>query len=339
MNKHRNNLLVATQVCVALLSIVLIAEAVHARRPAPEDSDRGGARRDAAGRPRLRLSDFLAQARSTTRAGFSLMPSSRHANTNRSGPRATAAVTPAATPAVLGGGTVGQISKWVATAPSGNSILGDSIITEFNSNIGIGLTSPGSKLTVQGMIETTLGGYKFPDGTVQTTAAVSGLTSVAHGSTLVGDGTAGSPLNVAVPLKLEGFDSYTLLQITNLATGGDGVTVSASFGTGVNAFGDRRGIRARGGNAGGDGMLAGGGFGIKAGLGFRACGGGTDILGGTGGVGVLAVGGDSFKGTPGDGVVATGGFTEFGLGSAGVRATGGDSIELVGGIGVRAEGG
>src|SRR5262249_9876410 len=202
MNKHRNNLLVATQVCVALLSIVLIAASVHAQTPAPANNDRSDASRDAAGRPRLRLSDFLAQARSTTRAGFSLMPSSRHADTNRSGLRVTAAVTPAATPAVLGGGTVGQISKWVATAPSGNSILGDSIITEFNSNIGIGLTSPGSKLTVQGMIETTLGGYKFPDGTVQTTAAVSGLGSVSHDATLAGNGTAANPLGIALPLNL-----------------------------------------------------------------------------------------------------------------------------------------
>ncbi len=36
-------------------------------------------------------------------------------------------------------------------------------------NIGIGTTTPGSKLTVDGMIETT-DGFRFPDGTVQTTA-------------------------------------------------------------------------------------------------------------------------------------------------------------------------
>jgi hypothetical protein len=35
---------------------------------------------------------------------------------------------------------------------------------------GIGTAVPTSLLTVRGMIETTLGGYKFPDGTVQTTA-------------------------------------------------------------------------------------------------------------------------------------------------------------------------
>ncbi|MBK7473183.1 MAG: hypothetical protein IPI73_23710 [Betaproteobacteria bacterium] len=38
-------------------------------------------------------------------------------------------------------------------------------------NVGIGTTIPGSRLTVAGRIESTAGGVKFPDGTVQTTAA------------------------------------------------------------------------------------------------------------------------------------------------------------------------
>jgi hypothetical protein len=39
-----------------------------------------------------------------------------------------------------------------------------------NGNVGIGTISPGQKLTVAGTIESTLGGFKFPDGSVQTTA-------------------------------------------------------------------------------------------------------------------------------------------------------------------------
>jgi microcystin-dependent protein len=39
-----------------------------------------------------------------------------------------------------------------------------------NGKVGIGTASPGSKLTVSGVIESTSGGIKFPDGTVQTTA-------------------------------------------------------------------------------------------------------------------------------------------------------------------------
>jgi len=38
-------------------------------------------------------------------------------------------------------------------------------------NLGIGTTSPASPLTVAGVIESTTGGIKFPDGTTQTTAA------------------------------------------------------------------------------------------------------------------------------------------------------------------------
>jgi hypothetical protein len=41
-------------------------------------------------------------------------------------------------------------------------------------NVGIGTINPNSPLTVVGMIETTSGGIKFPDGTIQTTAANGG---------------------------------------------------------------------------------------------------------------------------------------------------------------------
>lgn len=41
-------------------------------------------------------------------------------------------------------------------------------------NVGIGTTTPAQKLSVVGMIESTSGGIKFPDGTIQTTSAVGG---------------------------------------------------------------------------------------------------------------------------------------------------------------------
>src|SRR5215510_7940118 len=105
---------------------------------------------------------------------------------------------------VLGGGTVGQLTKWTGFNSS-NSFIGDSIITETKlGQIGIGTTTPTSTLTVQGMIETTTGGFKFPDGTVQTTSSSNALLGVSHDPTLSGAGTAASPLGVAVPLNLSG---------------------------------------------------------------------------------------------------------------------------------------
>jgi hypothetical protein len=71
---------------------------------------------------------------------------------------------------VMGGGTLGRLTKWTGFTSS-NSFIGDSTIFESKLGlVGIGTDAPTSRLTVAGLIETTLGGYKFPDGSVQTTA-------------------------------------------------------------------------------------------------------------------------------------------------------------------------
>ncbi len=49
-----------------------------------------------------------------------------------------------------------------------NSLNGLAI--DLNGRVGIGTLTPASKLTVTGLIETTTGGVKFPDGTIQTSA-------------------------------------------------------------------------------------------------------------------------------------------------------------------------
>lgn len=71
-----------------------------------------------------------------------------------------------------------------------------------SGNVGIGTTTPSNKLTVVGTIESTSGGFKFPDGTLQTTAG-GGSTISANN---VSSGTFGSNT---------GFGNYTFGTSTN----------------------------------------------------------------------------------------------------------------------------
>jgi hypothetical protein len=50
----------------------------------------------------------------------------------------------------------------------------DRFVINSSGNVGIGNATPGSTLTVAGVVESTTGGVKFPDGTTQTTAAAGG---------------------------------------------------------------------------------------------------------------------------------------------------------------------
>ena len=89
---------------------------------------------------------------------------------------------------------------------------------DVNGDVSIGTTSTGSKLTVAGVIESTTGGIKFPDTTVQTTA---GLTAVTTDATLTGNGTANTPLGIASPLLVRDTDNPALqpFQASTTVTG------------------------------------------------------------------------------------------------------------------------
>jgi hypothetical protein len=236
--------------------------------------------------------------------------------------KSNAQQTPAAAASpVSGSGTAGQLTKWTGVQGSNTYTLGDSIIFEDKfGKIGIGTKTPGSLLTVRGMIEITLGGFKFPDGTVQTTA---GIASIFHDQTLKGNGTAAQPLGIAVPLTLKGSGTLTgdppfgLLNIINTgAPNSDGTGIVSQ---GLNTTSD------------------------DAGPGVQATGGNSDS--GAGGIGALIFGGNA-NGNPGSGLIVFGGNggASTGAGSdgaSGLSAKGGSGTGAghFGGIGIAASGG
>jgi hypothetical protein len=142
------------------------------------------------------VANLLGQARLQKRVAFSLIPSFS-VTPMASGPNLT----------VLGGGTLGRLTKWTGFTSS-NSFIGDSTMFEDKlGNVGIGTDGPTSKLTVNGLIQSLGGGFKFPDGTVQTSSAAGALFSVAHDATLTGNGTQASPLGVSSPLVVRDLDN------------------------------------------------------------------------------------------------------------------------------------
>jgi len=72
-------------------------------------------------------------------------------------------------------------------------VTGNLLLAPTGGNVGVGTTTPASKLTVAGVIQSTTGGVKFPDNTIQTTASKGGtITGVTAGAGLTGGGTTGA---------------------------------------------------------------------------------------------------------------------------------------------------
>jgi len=68
-----------------------------------------------------------------------------------------------------------------------------STLTLAAGNVGIGTGTPGQRLSVVGVVESTTGGFKFPDGTLQTTAATGSSGGGLVTSITAGAGLASSP--------------------------------------------------------------------------------------------------------------------------------------------------
>src|SRR5712692_1827466 len=230
MTRTKNKLVVAA----VSLGICLAANN-RAQQPASSATNSTSAMGVIAG---IGFARSLPASRPVVRTGFWLAPLRGMLN----GPafKLTAASAPSLP--VVGSGTLGRLTKWTGLT-SGNSFIGDtSIFEDKYGNVGIGTDTPTSRLTVAGTIQSTSGGFKFPDGSVQTTAGVSAsqvvrslnllsgdlmlnpganititplgntltiaapgsISAVAHDSTLAGDGTSASPLQLPVPLFFTG---------------------------------------------------------------------------------------------------------------------------------------
>jgi len=74
---------------------------------------------------------------------------------------------------IIGSGNTSATRTWFTS----NSTPDTTVVILDNGNVGIGITSPTSKLEVNGAINTTSGGVIFPDGTTQATASTGGTVS------------------------------------------------------------------------------------------------------------------------------------------------------------------
>lgn len=79
-----------------------------------------------------------------------------------------------------GGGHGSGMGFYTDSVSAGGPPDAKMVIQTGTGNVGIGTAVPAQKLSVAGTIESTSGGVKFPDGSVQTTASTGGLSGTWH---------------------------------------------------------------------------------------------------------------------------------------------------------------
>ena len=340
------------------LSIIVLGVSIAVAQAQTANSQTNDTASRASAKSEFQFSSLLAPARRRRRSDFSPIPSS--------GARASASLfnimpmVAGPTLPVVGGGTLGRLTKWTGFTSS-TSFIGDTTIFEDKYGlVGIGTDTPTSKLTIAGTIEMTVGGLKFPDGTFQTTA---GLASVFHDASLMGSGTSGSALGIA-PGGVQSVHlangAVTAAKIANGAVvrslNGlfDNVNLAAGSNITITPGGNTLTIAAAGALSGvaHDMTLQGNGtsgspLGVAVPLNLTGAvapnGSSFDsVIKATNtaefGTGVVAIGGNSNSNEGGDGVFAFGGDSNSDIGGVGVVANGGMG-DFAGGIGVRGLGG
>jgi hypothetical protein len=114
-----------------------------------------------------------------------------------------------AAPAAAAAGATNQIQY-----NSGGALTGNANFVYSGGNVGIGTTTPGQKVSVVGIVESTTGGFKYPNGTIQTSASPAvGLVTLTDAASIIVDGSLGAVYKVTLG------GNRTLANPTNLVPG------------------------------------------------------------------------------------------------------------------------
>ncbi len=151
--------------------------------------------------------------------------------------------------AVFGAAALAERAISLQTTDFGLAVGGNILLQPGGGNVGIGTLNPGSRLTVAGVIESSTGGVKFPDGTVQTSAASGGNAiqnttaqqananfNISGNGTIGGTLTAGTLSSTGDTLLMRGKQALSNKGPSNVFAGEQAGAVSSLNTGGANSF-------------------------------------------------------------------------------------------------------